>query len=494
MTLNLVFSLSSAVFGSAFQFGYNTGVINAPGELIKAFINETHYDRYGNAMDPGTISILFGIIVAIFALGGMAGGLFNGFFADRLGRKKSLLINNVFAIVGALLMGFSKLAKSYEMIMLGRLFVGLNCGFNSGLCPMYITELAPVNIRGAVGTLFQLGAVFSIFLSQVLGLPEIFGTKELWPLLLAFTGLFALFQLATLPFCPESPRFLLIQKNRLEETTKTLKALRQKEDVADEIDAMNQEAQSEKNSPKFNFCELFHNKALLFPTIVAIVLHLSQQLSGINAIFYYSETILKNAGVQNAKYTTPFVGLILVFTTLISIPLMEVKGRRFLHLLGLVGMFVFSVVMTISTVLKYDWIKYLNVIGMMCYIFFFAIGPGSIPWMVVGEFFTQGPRSVVISIAVFVNWSANIAVGQLFPILFDSVTKDWTFSLFSGLLLIFIVFVYAFMPETKGRTAEEMANYFKFNRLAFKQPKDNRVDSDKSKEAEAAKMPEISEF
>lgn len=228
---------------------------------------------------------------------------------------------------------------------------------------------------------------------------------------------------------------------------------------------------------------------MLFPTIVAIVLHLSQQLSGINAIFYYSETILTNAGVENAKYTTPFIGLILIITTVISIPLMEVKGRRFLHLLGLAGMFVFSVVMTISTVLKYDWIKYLNVVGMMCYIFFFAIGPGSIPWMVVGEFFTQGPRSAVISIAVLVNWSANIVVGQTFPILFRSVTKDWTFILFSGLLLFFILFVYAFMPETKGKTAEEMATYFKHNKFAFREPKvGSKGVEEKLKEAEAVEI------
>jgi hypothetical protein len=118
-------------------------------------------------------------------------------------------------------------------------------------------------------------------------------------------------------------------------------------------------------------------KGLLFPTAVAIVLHLSQQLSGINAVFYYSETILRDAGVANAQYTTPFIGLILVGATLISLPLMELKGRRFLHLLGLAGMFAFSLVMTAATVLKYEWIKYLNVVGMMCYIFFFAIGPGS---------------------------------------------------------------------------------------------------------------------
>jgi hypothetical protein len=111
--------------------------------------------------------------------------------------------------------------------------------------------------------------------------------------------------------------------------------------------------------------------------------------------------------------------------------------------------------------------------------------------MVVGEFFTQGPRSAIISIAVLVNWSANVIVGQTFPLLFSSVTKDWTFILFSGLLLVFIVFTYAFMPETKGKTPEEMANYFKNNKFAFRQPRalldsEENIDDDKRKEIEGS--------
>lgn len=110
----------------------------------------------------------------------------NGFFADYFGRKKSLLLNNILGILGALFMGLSKPANSYEMIIIGRFLIGLNCGLNSGLCPMYINELAPVDIRGSIGVLFQLGATSSIMLSQILGLPDIFGNEKLWPLLLGF--------------------------------------------------------------------------------------------------------------------------------------------------------------------------------------------------------------------------------------------------------------------------------------------------------------------
>ena len=285
---------------------------------------------------------------------------------------------------------------------------------------MYITELAPIKIRGSIGTLFQLGVTFSIMLSQILGLPDIFGTENLWPLLLGLTALFSIFQLITLPFCPESPRFLLIKKGLNDEAKQVLTKLRATSDVKQEIDDMINEANQEKTIKKFSILQLFKTRALLIPTIISIVLHLSQQLSGINAVFYYSNDILENNGIKNSQYATPFIGLIMVIMTLVSIPLMEKRGRRFLHLLGLGGMLVFSILMTISFVLKekYESLKYLSIVSMMLYIVFFAIGPGSIPWMIVGELFSQGPRSAAVSLAVLVNWSANVAVGQGFPPLF----------------------------------------------------------------------------
>ena len=119
----------------------------------------------------------------------------------------------------------------------------------------------------------------------------------------------------------------------------------------------------------------------------------------------------------------------MVVMTLVSIPLMEKRGRRFLHLLGLGGMFVLTIVMTVTFVLQsqVDWLKYVSIAAMMLFIVFFAIGPGSIPWLIVAELFSQGPRPSAVSLAVLVNWSANCAVGQGFPPLFE-VLKFFVFS------------------------------------------------------------------
>ena len=224
-----------------------------------------------------------------------------------------------------------------------------------------------------------------------------------------------------MPFCPESPRYLLIKKNLPDEAEKALQDLRGNLNNKQEIDDMFAEANLEKSVAKFSIFQLFTSRALLFPTIISIVLHLSQQLSGINAVFYYSGGILKKSGIENSVYTTPFIGLIMVVMTIVSIPLMEKAGRRFLHLLGLGGMLIFSILMTIAFVLQdqVEWLKYMSVVAMMLYIMSFAIGPGSIPWMIVSELFSQGPRSAAVSLAVLVNWSANVLVGYTFPPLFQ---------------------------------------------------------------------------
>lgn len=135
-------------------------------------------------------------------------------------RKGGLLLNNVLGVGGACLMGFAKLAASYELLFIGRFLIGVNCGLNTSLVPMYITEIAPLNLRGGLGTLNQLAVTIGLLLSQVLGIEQILGTDDGWPLLLGLAVVPALLQLVLLPMCPESPRYLLMTKHWEEEARK----------------------------------------------------------------------------------------------------------------------------------------------------------------------------------------------------------------------------------------------------------------------------------
>ncbi|RWS05689.1 solute carrier family 2: facilitated glucose transporter member 1-like isoform X3 [Dinothrombium tinctorium] len=463
VTSHLIFAIAAAAIGSSFQHGYNTGVVNAPTDLIKQFINETFHERFDEYPEKGTISLIFSIMVSIFCVGGMIGALLTAYVAEKFGRKGGLLWNNVFVFVAAALMGFSKLCRSYEMLILGRFFIGFNAGLNAGLAPMYLTEISPVNLRGAIGTIYQLVITISILISNILGIPEIFGTEDKWPILFAATVVPSIFMLATLPLCPESPKHILIIQGRDVNAQRALTWFRGTIEVHDEMDEMRAEYEAMKLVPKVTLHEMWYNPTLRQPLVIAVVVMLSQQLSGINAAMYFSTDIFEKAGLvkKEALYSTMGMGVINVAMTLVSLILVDRCGRRTLHLFGLAGMAVTTVILTLCLALNYIKVfGYISIVAVFAFVIMFATGPGSIPWFLVAELFGAGARAVATSIAVAVNWSANFVVGLAFLPLMESIRGN-VFLIFTFLLALFWLFTYKKVPETKGKTAEEIAAVFR---------------------------------
>ncbi|XP_036144106.1 glucose transporter type 1 isoform X4 [Monomorium pharaonis] len=470
LTLFLSYAILAAVLGML-QFGYNTGVINAPEVNIENFMKDVYKDRYGEDISDDSVKTLYSVAVSIFAIGGMVGGFSGGTIANRFGRKGGLLLNNVLGIVGACLMGFTKLAESYEMLFFGRFIIGVNCGLNTSLVPMYISEIAPLNLRGGLGTVNQLAVTVGLLVSQVLGIEQILGTNEGWPVLLGLAICPAILQLLLLPVCPESPRYLLITKQWEEEARKALRRLRASNQVEEDIEEMRAEERAQQAESTISMTELICSPTLRAPLVIGVVMQLSQQLSGINAVFYYSTNLFTSSGLtdESAKFATIGIGAIMVCMTLVSIPLMDRTGRRTLHLYGLGGMFIFSIFITISFLIKeffgyvqemIDWMSYISVVSTLCFVVFFAVGPGSIPWMITAELFSQGPRPAAMSIAVLVNWMANFLVGIGFPSMKTSL-ENYTFLPFSAFLAIFWIFTYKKVPETKNKTFEEILALFR---------------------------------
>ncbi|XP_028130593.1 glucose transporter type 1 isoform X1 [Diabrotica virgifera virgifera] len=463
LTLFLTYAIMAAVLGM-FQFGYNTGVINAPQGNIENFMKTLYKERYKQDLANEKAEMLYSIAVSIFAIGGMLGGFGGGMVANKFGRKGGLLLNNVLGITGGCLMWCTKIAKSYEMLFVGRFIIGVNCGLNTSLVPMYISEISPLNLRGGLGTVNQLAVTIGLLLSQVLGIEQILGTNEGWPLLLGLAVVPAVLQLVLLPVCPESPRYLLITKQWEEEARKALRRLRASNAVEEDIEEMRAEERAQQSEASISMMELIFSPTLRAPLIIGIVMQLSQQFSGINAVFYYSTSLFVSSGLpeESAKFATIGIGCIMVVMTLISIPLMDRMGRRTLHLYGLGGMFIFSIFITISFLIKemIDWMSYLSVVSTLFFVKFFAVGPGSIPWMITAELFSQGPRPAAMSIAVLVNWTSNFVVGLGFPSLRNAL-DNYTFLPFSVFLAIFWIFTYKKVPETKNKTFEEIAALFR---------------------------------
>uniref|UniRef100_A0A671Q9B8 Solute carrier family 2 member 2 n=1 Tax=Sinocyclocheilus anshuiensis TaxID=1608454 RepID=A0A671Q9B8_9TELE len=468
LTGTLALAVFTAALGSL-QMGYSLGVINAPQKVKRTIVIERHYARSlgvyneelarrggGNATEheeptDASVVMYWSLSVAIFAIGGMVSSFLVSFVSDFRGRIKGMLYINVLAVTAGLLMGLSKLGTPYLMVIAGCAIMGLYCGLSSGLVPLYIGEISPVKYRGAMGALHQLAIVIGILISQVIGLDFLLGNDDMWHVLLGLSGAPAILQSLLLLVCPESPRFLYIKQGKVEEACKSLKRLKGDYDTSKDIAEMQAEKEKGMKEAQMSILRLLRSSVYRQQLFVALMMHLSQQFSGINAIFYYSTSIFQSAGVGQPVYATVGVGVINIIFTLVSVILVDRAGRRTLTIVGLGGMCCCAVAMTVGLAFQdiYSWMSYLS---MAAIFLFFEIGPGPIPWLIVAEIFSQGPRPAAIALAGCCNWTCNFIIGMVFA--------GAVFIVFAVLLFGFTVFIYLRVPETKGKTFEEIAAVF----------------------------------
>ncbi|XP_065223256.1 solute carrier family 2, facilitated glucose transporter member 1-like isoform X2 [Planococcus citri] len=463
LTGNLLFATFAAAVGSAFQHGYNTGVVNAPQKMIEAWIgdimkNASIANGGTGIVNENTPVVIYAAAVAIFCFGGMIGGLMAGAVAETLGRKWAIILNNILVFIAALLMGLSRKFGSYYMLIIGRLFIGVNSGLNAGLIPMYLSEISPTNLRGMIGSSYQLVITISILLSQILGMKSVLGSPEDWPILFSLIVVPAALQVITMPFCKESPRYLS-SKSQDQSAIEALQWFRGTSDVNAEFESMKSEFNSQKSSGSVTLGQMMSNPMLRIPMVISIVIMLAQQLSGINAVIFYSTSIFDSAklSASEAQVGTIAMGAMNVAMTIISSLLVEAAGRKTLLLIGFGGMFVDTVLLFFALE---NHLAYFSIILVVGFVVIFATGPGSIPWFLVSELFMQNARPLATSIAVGVNWTANFFVGLGFPILHNHFGSG-VFIIFAVLQFMFTFFIYKKVPETKNKSTEEISAVFR---------------------------------
>uniref|UniRef100_F6RVS1 Solute carrier family 2, facilitated glucose transporter member 5 n=1 Tax=Monodelphis domestica TaxID=13616 RepID=F6RVS1_MONDO len=380
-----------------------------------------------------------------------------------LSRKRTLLLNNIFAIIPAILMGSSKAAKSYEMIILSRVLVGICAGIAYSALPMYLGELAPKNLRGTLGTMTEVFVIMGVFLAQIFSLQAILGNPEGWPVLLAITGIPAVLQLLSLPLFPESPRYTLIQKGDEEQARKDLRKLRGWEDVEEEMDEMRVEDQSEKAEGRLSVLNLFTFKPLRWQLISIIVLMAGQQLSGINAINYYADTIYASAGVNptHSQYVTVGAGIVNIIMTVISAFTVELLGRRLLLMIGYGICGSACVVLTLALIFqpRVPELSYLSIICVFAYIAGHSTGPSPVPSVVRTEIFLQSSRPAAFMVDGAVHWLTNFIIGLVFPFIQEGIGA-YSFIIFAAICLFTAIYIYVVIPETKDQTFVEISQVF----------------------------------
>ncbi|XP_040015325.1 solute carrier family 2, facilitated glucose transporter member 9 isoform X2 [Xiphias gladius] len=469
--------LSAAFFGalgSSFLYGYNLSVVNAPALYIQAFYNKTWNERYGEPVGEETVTLLWSLTVSIFAIGGLLGALSVSLIFKVLGRKGTLLLNNSFAVIAALLLSLGEKAKSFEMLIIGRLIIGVDSGISLSALPMYLGEISPRHIRGFIGQFNSILICLGVFTGQVLGLPELLGQESRWNYLFSFLALPALLQLCVLPFLPESPRYLLIERKDEAGAERAFQRFLGKKDVSQELEEVHAEARAQDNLHTVSVLQLLRSQAVRWQLITIIITMACYQLCGLNAIWYYTNGILQEAGFAEniVPYITLSTGAIETLAAIISGLVIERIGRKPLLIFGFCAMAVFFSLLTVFLNFQdsVSWMPYLSYICIMAVIASFCSGPGGIPFVLTGELFEQSYRPAAFMIAGTVNWLSNCAVGLLFPFIQETL-QTFTFLVFVVVCTSGSIYLYVVLPETKNKTFMDISQSFaKINKILVPSP------------------------
>ncbi len=426
-------------------FGYDTAVIaGAIGFLQEKF--QLSAAMTGWAASSAIWGCVFGAMIA-------------GSFSDKYGRKKVLFITAILFFVSAL---GSALSLTLSQFVITRFIGGVGVGAASMLSPLYISEISPAKDRGRLVTLYQLAIVLGINIVYFINLKiagvgsDVWNIETGWRYMLGSEIIPALLFFVMLFLVPESPRWLA-SKDRTTEAASVLHKINGAIEGNKVLNEINAALKKEKGTVK----ELF-SKSLRPALIVGIVLAIFSQITGINAIIYYSPEIFKNIGfsTDSALFQTVVIGAINTIFTFAAIGLIDKVGRRTLLLWGLSGMmiclfgvgYIFFTEQTTSI-----WI----LIFILGFVASFASSLGPIPWVIISEIFPTKTRGLAMSFATLVLWLGVVAITQFTPVLLESFGGAFTFWLFAMNTIILLVFTYKMIPETKGKTLEEIEQSWK---------------------------------
>ncbi|KAL7836962.1 hypothetical protein AOLI_G00282460 [Acnodon oligacanthus] len=432
-------------------------------QAVQTFINETWLERYGDEIPEQLLTFLWSSIVSIFTIGGLIGASVGGTLAIRFGRKGTLLFNNSFALLAALLMGMSYYASAFELLILGRFLTGLNAGVAICVQPLYLGEIAPRALRGAMAMGTSIFITGGILTGQVMGLTELLGKEDYWPLLLSTTCIPALLQLLILPWFPESPRYLLIDRGDDNACNMALKQLHGGENYHGEREDMERERASATGVKPLKPWELFADKNLRWPLITIITISIAQQLNGINAIYFYAEYVFAEAGIPFEKipYATVGTGACECLTALTCGLLIDSLGRRVLIIGGYLLMSLWCICFTITLTFQTysSWMPYLSMACVFAFILSFGLGPGGVTNILITELFTQTARPAAYMIGGSVNWLSFFFIGMVFPFIVNGL-QQYCFLVFLVVCCLVATFIFFVVPETKNKTFLEIQSEF----------------------------------
>lgn len=433
----LFIAVTAALGG--FLFGFDTAVISGAERSIQDVWRLSDWAH--------------GLAIASALYGTVIGALIGGFPADRYGRKRSLLWIGLFYSISAL---GSALAWNVESFTIFRFIGGLGVGASSVVAPMYISEIAPAKNRGFLVALYQFNIVFGIVIAYVSNF--LIGTADLsedWRWMLGVEAIPALIYSILIFKIPESPRWLIIKFNLVEEARAILK--RTDPEGAEEAVRLTI-AEEQKKLPKGSFSALF-SKKYSSSTFLAILIAFFNQASGINAIIYFAPRVFEMAGIstESALISTIGIGIVNLAGTFLGLYLIDRLGRKMLLYIGSIGYIISLSLMAYNFLgpgIPPLWLP----VFVFGFILSHAVGQGSVIWVFISEMFPNELRAYGQSLGSFTHWILAAVIANVFPFFANAYGPGYIFSFFAFLMLLQLLWVRFKMPETKGRSLEEIQN------------------------------------
>jgi sugar porter (SP) family MFS transporter len=384
------------------------------------------------------------MVVSMMGVGALIGSLGTGPIANRIGRRMTLVALNAPYIIGFLILALS---MNYWMLLTGRLLVGLGVGASCIVTPLYLSEIAAVDIRGQITSAHQLAICIGLVFVELLGLSGLSGPGK-WRLMFGLGAVPSLAQaVGMLWYAPESPRFLA-HRGDAAGTREALRSLRLDAYTEDEAKhLLAADGNTAQVVESWSFLRLLQNLPLAGKSLfTAVLLHVAQQFSGINVVFYFSSTLF--APPPGETSTIPaMISVLNLVMTIVSMWLVERAGRRLLALTSAAGMVLAG---SAFTAFYIGGVRFASVLLILGYVAAFAVGMGPIPWLMMNELFPTQAAAAAISLAVGTNWICNFAVAATFGWL-RAALGDWVLSPYIGFTLGFTVYAWFRLPETKGR-------------------------------------------
>lgn len=433
MNKNTVLAWSFVVALGGFLFGFDTAVISGAEKAVQAHWHLSEFQH--------------GLTMAIALIGTVAGAALGAWPSDQLGRKNTLFVVAALYFISAL---GSALANDWTIFILFRFLGGIGVGVSSVTAPIYISEISPAGSRGKLVGLFQFNVVLGILIAYLSNYFIGQTGEESWRWMLG-VQCFPSLLFFVLIFCiPESPRWLLLHKNKLSEAT----AIMQK------INSDGYEAEIAKIRSS---AEKVNGEGKLFvrqnarPILLAFCFALFNQLSGINAIIYYAPRVFEMAGLgaQGSLLSTVGIGLINFIFTLVAINFIDKVGRRKLMLIGSVGL-IASLALVSQAFYTGQTTGFAITIYLMSFIAFFAFSQGAVIWVFISEIFPNDVRAKGQTFGSLTHWVMAAIITFCFPALTELLGGGGTFLVFAIFMLLQLIYVLRFMPETKGRSLEDM--------------------------------------